>query len=308
MIYEYAIEPNLVVAWGKDRADYRYYYEQFGIGTPRIMAEFPKFKNWRKQFKQAAASADETNELPRITAIYNLLKECLVRREGFNYDGNLTWLENAELENARQEFHAILAQANPRHHARLLASGAVESSLLWQVEKQTYCPRRSTEMAQLVSGILTNCSEVHFIDPHFGPENPKWRRPLESFLDVIAGSRSCRPTIEKIVVHTSGKADFDFFRQTCEDQLQRRIPADVCLTLQRWNERGGGEKLHNRYILANIGGVKVDPGLDDGNQGENFEVMLLERNLYEKQWDDYVVNPAFDRSEDPIEIIGTKGA
>jgi hypothetical protein len=36
MIYEYAIEPELVVAWGKDRADYRYFYEQFGLGTPYI--------------------------------------------------------------------------------------------------------------------------------------------------------------------------------------------------------------------------------------------------------------------------------
>jgi len=308
MIYEYAIEPELVVAWGKDRADYRYFYERFGLGTPRMMAEFPKLKNWRKQFKRAVVGVDETNDLPRITALFNLLKESIVQRDGYVYDGTLSWLENAEFENTRQEFQAILARTNPRHHAIVLASSSMEMGQLWRVEKQAYCPRRANDMAQLVAAMLSNCAEVHFIDPHFGPDNPKWRRPLEAFLDTIAANRPCRPAIEKITVHTSGKADFDFFRQTCEDQLQGRIPAGVCLSLQRWNERGGGEKLHNRYILTDIGGIKVDPGLDDGKQGENFEAMLLERNLYEKQWNDYVANPAFDSSDEPIEIIGTKGS
>lgn len=310
MIYEYAIEPELVVSWGKDRADYRYFCEQFGLGTPRMMAEFPKFKNWRKQFKQAAASADETNELPRITALFNLLNERLIRRDGFAYDETVSWLENTESENTRQEFQAILAQANPRHHAKVLTSSTMEASQFWQVEKQVYCPRQATKMAQLVAAMLSNCAEVHFIDPHFGPDNPKWRRPLEAFLNVIAANRPCRPAIKQITVHISGegnKADFDFFRQACEKQLRTRIPVGICLTLQRWKQRGGGEKLHDRYILTDIGGLKVDPGLDDGNQGESFVVVLLERNLYEKQWADYVVSPAFEPSEDPLEIVGTKG-
>ena len=42
-------------------------------------------------------------------------------------------------------------------------------------------------------------------------------------------------------------------------------------------------KLHERFILTDIGGVKVGPGLDDGRESENFEVILLKRNLYEKQ-------------------------
>lgn len=307
MIYEYAIEPELVVAWGKDRADYRYFYEQFGLGTSRIMAEFPKFKNWRRQFKQAAAGADETKELPRITAIFNLLQERLIRRDGCNYDGAMPWLKNAEVENERQEFQAILARTNSAVHEKVLVSGNIETSPLWQVEKQAYCPRKPLDMARLLTPILSNCSEIHFIDPNFGPENARHRRPLEAFLAVIVENRQCRPDIERIVVNTSAKADRSFLKQTCENELQARIPMGIRITLQRWKERGGGEKLHNRYILTDIGGVKVDPGLDDGNQGENFEVVLLERNLYMKQWDDYVANPAFDRAEDPIEIVGTKG-
>ena len=307
MIYEYAIEPDLAVEWGKNRADYRYFLEKFSLGSPRIMAEFPKFKNWRKQFKQAAASADETKELPLITEIFTMLKERHIHRNSFNYDGTLSWLENAELENTRQQFQAILSRTNPRHHAKVLASNTVDTNPFWRVEKQASCPRRANDMAKLLAPMLVNCLEIHFIDPHFGPENLRHRKPLEAFLNIIAKRPSCRPKIDKIVIHTSGKADFDFFKQNCEEKLRAIIPAGICLILQRWNQWEGGEKLHERYILSDIGGLKVDPGLDDGKQGESFEVLLLERNLYEKHWGNYVTNPAFERAEDPIEIIGPKG-
>lgn len=306
MIYEYALEPDLVVAWCKNREHCIHYPKEFGVGTPRIMAEFPKFKKWHKQLKIAAADADNTNELPRITALFTQLMDRLVRREGFEYDGNLTWLENAESENARLGFHAILAVDNPRRHAKVLPIGAVETSPLWQVEKQVYCPRRPVDMAQLVSTTLANCSEIHFIDPHFGPEITRFRRPLEAFLDIIAKMRSSRPIIEKIVVHTSDKADFNFFKKACNEELLERIPIGIRLILQRWKVRKGGELLHHRYILTDIGGLKFDPGLDDGQEGQTVEVILLEKKSYEKQWNDYITKPAFDRSEDPIEIIGTK--
>ncbi len=306
MIYEYAVEPELVVAWGKDRADYRYFCEQFGLGTARIMAEFPKLKNWRRQFRQAAEGADPTRELPRITALFTLLIERRVRRDGYDYDGVFSWLENVESENGRQSFQAILARTNPRHHAKVLAPGFAETNPLWKVEKQSYCSRRAQDMAELVGSMLSNCSTVHFIDPYFGPENPRFRRPLEAFINVIATQRCCRPAIDTITVHTSDRANFAFFRQTCQNQLQHRISAGARLVFQRWKQRDGGEKLHNRYILTDIGGVKFDPGLDDGNEGETVEVIVLERNLYEKHWNDYVENPAFDPAESPFEITGTR--
>ncbi len=307
MIHEYAIEPELAVTWGQDRFEYRYYCEQFGIGTPRMMAEFPKLKNWRKQFKEAAARADQTNELPRITALFKLLTERLIHREGFEYDGTLSWLENAESENTRQAFHAILAQTNPRQRANVMTSNSVHNSPLWKVKKQDCCSRTASDMAALVRAMLINCSEVHFVDPHFGSENVRFRRPLEAFLQIISANRNCRPVIERIVIHTSDKADYTFFRQSCEDHLKSKMPGDLIITLQRWKEREGGEKLHNRYILSDIGGLKVDPGLDDGNPGGSFEAMLLERNLYEKQWNDFISNPAFEKAEAPIVISAAKG-
>ena len=303
MIYEYAIEPALAVSWAKDKKDYGYYFEKFGLGQPRIMSEFPKLKNWRKQFRKASQGAQDL-ELERITALFSMLVERRICREGYTYDGNISWLENAETEHGRYRFQAILAPENPRHHAQVLALRAIISHPLWKVEEQDVCPRTANDLACLVSAMLANCGEVHFIDPHFGPENARHRRPLAAFLMEMVNNRHCRSALQCIEIHTSAKATAYFFKETCREKLPGIIPAGVNLKLKRWKERTGGAKLHERYILTDLGGVKVGPGLDDGKEGENFEVMLLKRKMFEKQWNDYVECPAFDLAEDPIEIIG----
>ncbi len=109
-------------------------------------------------------------------------------------------------------------------------------------------------------------------------------------------------------MHTAdedNKSSETLFRQECEQKLPNFIPDGLQLELKRWKKRSGGEKLHNRYILTDIGGVKVDPGLDEGEEGESFEVILLERATYEKQWDDYVRCPAFDLSGQAVTVMGT---
>ena len=303
MIYEYAISPTLAIFWAMDRKEYRYFYEQFGLGQSRIMSEFPKFRNWRRQFWKAAAGAKDF-EQQRLTAIFGLLTERLVRRDGFTYDGNISWLQNAEPENERFPFHAILASDNPRHYRKVITPSAIETSPLWRNSKQDYCPRTAREMAQLVSAMISNCSKMYFIDPHFGPENVRYRRPLEAFLKRVAINRYGRSAPKCIEIHTSDKAEAGFFKETCQERLPGIVPTGLCIKMKRWREVPDGEKLHERFILTDIGGVKVGPGLDEGSASENFEVMLLERNMFVKQWNDYVDKPAFDLAEDPIIIIG----
>ncbi len=303
MIYEYGIEPDLAVAWARNQSEFEYYYEKFGLGQSKIMSEFPKFKNWRKQFTQAAAGTQDF-ELQRITALFNLFVERRVIREGFTYDGTISWLENAEAENDRCPFKAILSTENPRKHKSVLSQASIKSSNLWKTEEQDYCPRMSENMAQLVLPILSNCSRLYLIDPHFGPENPRHRRPIEAFLKFMAHNRFGKPLPDCIEIHTSDKAAFKFFKDTCQEKLPALIPSGYRVKLKRWIVRSGGEKFHQRFILSDIGGVEVDPGLDDGNESESFKVILLKRKMFEKHWQDFIAAPAFDLAEAPLEIFG----
>src|SRR2546426_905229 len=102
MIYEYGLEPQLVATW-RTQPEFRYFAAAFGLGRPRLVAEYPSKGNWRRQVLRAAAGASDM-ELQRLTGLLTGLTERMVARGGWTYDGVKPWLENAEVEHLRQPF------------------------------------------------------------------------------------------------------------------------------------------------------------------------------------------------------------
>ena len=83
---------------------------------------------------------------------------------------------------------------------------------------------------------------------------------------------------KRIEVHTS--AEFteteEFFRGECKRRLRRCVPEGIQVLVRRLRQKQDGEKLHNRYILTDLGGVAFGIGLDDGNgnEGETLRAFL----------------------------------
>jgi hypothetical protein len=66
-----------------------------------------------------------------------------------------------------------------------------------------------------------------------------------------------------------------------------------------------GEKLHNRYLLTNLGGVSVGIGLDEGPGTQFDDLNVLTREQYEKRWKQYCSDdPEFERPEGVLGIQG----
>ena len=80
------------------------------------------------------------------------------------------------------------------------------------------------------------------------------------------------------------------------------------IVVRRLNQKAGGERLHNRYILTDLGGVAFGIGLDDGNDGETDDLILMDRAQYELRWSQYAGDPPqeFDQAELPVEVDGTR--
>lgn len=305
MIYEFAIEPDLVATWGHP-SEYRFFVDKFGLGTARIMSEFPKLKNWRRQLLRVATGAGDL-ELERITALIYILSEKMISRQNVQYDGSISWLKNAERENNRKKFHAILAASNPRNHADVLNGKnlGVNSENRWDLNSEKIIERKADKMAEAVLSMLSNCTMAIFIDPHFGPENARHRRTIKEFMQVLAQNRNNLP-LNRVEIHTQEKSAEDFFKNECEDKMPKCIPTGVKVRFVRWKQKDSGEKLHNRFILTDIGGVKFGVGLDDGRSGETDEVSLLTKETYELRWSQYVSdNPAFDLV-DEVFVSGIK--
>jgi hypothetical protein len=82
-------------------------------------------------------------------------------------------------------------------------------------------------------------------------------------------------------------APWQDFKSTCEKYLPRIIPAGLTLLVRRWENRKGGDKLHNRYILTDVGGVEFGVGLDEGDPGTTDDITLLSADSYRRGLNDY---------------------
>lgn len=307
MIYEYALEPELVATW-TDRSDCRYFKESFGLGQGRVVSRYPK--RWKSLVWNAFNSTDDFAR-KRLEELLASLSEQMVQRSDARWDGESTsWRNNAESEHKRRPFHAILARTNHENHAHVLTESDIdEEHVRWAVEHGYSVARNAVEMAKVVTSMLKCSSIVIFIDPHFGPGLPRYRRPFEAFLERMVSQRPGEMP-KRVEVHTGAEytGTEEFFRGECEERLRQCIPEKMRVIVRRLRQKQDGEKLHNRYILTNLGGVAFGTGLDEGNEGETDDITLMDRDQYQLRWSQYGGNPpaGFDQEETPVEVVGTR--
>lgn len=304
MIHAFALEPQLVATWGK-REEFRFVHDKFGPGTPRVMLEIPVFGKWKDAVCAAAADLELTDkDWTRLTELFRILGEGRCRRSGSLYVDVLTWLENAEREHDRKEFRATLATKNPRQRAEVVIGEdiGVPKARLWSCEVGAAPPRTPEGVAAALSAMLVNCRALHLVDPYFHPEKASNRKMLEAILDVVA-THGLQPGV--IRVHCRMKDGPDFFQVEAE-KMAARLPDGISVEFRRWRQRDGGEQLHNRYVLTELGGVALGTGLDEGDQGETDDVHLLTRTQYDLRWSQYVGVPgAFDLVNAPKTVTGS---
>ncbi len=315
MIYEYALEPELVSTW-TERLICIFIKNHFGMDRGRLVSRYPK--RWKKlvwdAYQEVKASRPHTQkeqaliqtEEKNLTELLQRLGDVMIKRHGYVWEANKPWLANAVNEHTRVPFHAVIARENCDEFSHILSSEDMdeEKTPLWAVERGLTVNRKAEDMANAVSAMLSNCTKAIFIDPHFGPENQRYRKTLKAFLYALMHSRG-GSTPTRVEVHSSEKSAPDFFKRECKNQMPHNIPYGLCVRFILWKERQGCEKLHNRYILTDIGGVIFNVGLDEGKQGETDDVTLMDRKQYELRWNQYTgSNPAFELV-DEIEIVGT---
>ncbi|WP_141326330.1 hypothetical protein [Myxococcus sp. AB025B] len=304
MIHAFALEPEVVATWGR-REEFRFIHDKFGLGTPRVLLELPAFNKWKKAVYNAAKALDLSQEdMKRIEELFRLFGEHKHRRADAVYDGMLTWLENAEREWARRPFAGIVASQNPRNHEGVLVPDQLGAgSSRWARESGASPSRTPNDLALALSAMVTNCRQLHLVDPHFGPENARHRMVLEALMGVIADNGL---TLDVVRMHCSEKSTMEFFEQEAA-KMAPRLPSGVSVEFVRWRQKAGGDKLHNRYVLTDVGGVSLGVGLDAGGVDETDDLLLLPRAQYALRWGQYAEeNGSFECADRPAIVVGTR--
>lgn len=317
MIYEFAVDPSIVPTWCQRGLGHDYFVEQFGLGTPRIISQFPTWWErlvWR-EFRQSSHRTNRNRGL-RLDSVLKRVNDSAIARTAHHWDPHKTWLENTELHHRIEPFEAILSATNPRSHPRVIcASSGLSDSPLWQRDRDKVVRRSVRETGNLLSPMLRIANTILFIDPHFSTK-PRYLQPFESYFKTIVSRNSgdqlsgtADLDLPEIEIHRS----FDHrngtnpFKDISRSELNRILPRQLNLTVRVLCRIGQGQRLHNRYVLTDVGGLHFGHGLDvdtSGSRDDRDDVSLLGKEQYWERWKQYANGAHVFRTVDEMRIKG----
>lgn len=293
MVYEFAVEPELLSRWDQ----FRYIIEKFDVAQGRLISRFPK--EWTKMVYDSLADCKDVEKAKIEESLRRIDHRLLNTIRTYNPDGP-TWLENAEVSHSQKPFRAILARDNPKGSVEVIDGRALdESSALWSISDPSEVPRSAAHIAAAVGPFIKMGDALILIDPHVRLYERRYSNSVAALFDASRRADGSFP--KRLELHIGFNPDdergpgLDWLVEKCEQYLPRIVPAGAGLKLRILTQRKDGKKLHNRYLLTDIGAIKVDPGLDEGEDGERFELIRLSQEHYRNLWTDYASEqPSYD--------------
>lgn len=297
MIKEFALEPSLLNNW----KDFRYFVEKFGIPQGRLISKYPK--RWKRLVYDSLSGCAEI-ERKRIEEQLSSIDTRLISRT-HEFDPLLDWGTNAENEHLIRPFHAIIAKNNPRTKSFVLEAESIcDSNSLWNISRSKIIKRSADEISGCVEFLILNSREVMLIDPYFAPDKLSYRRTLEAIIMLTVGGHKRLPS--KFEIHLKDYWGNSHFENECRRLLSPLVPREILIKLYRWRDKPNGDKLHNRYILSDLGGIRFGSGLCEGCPEQTDEVELLEETIVRQRLANYSLeSPAFDLV-DVTSVQGTR--
>jgi hypothetical protein len=293
MFFEYALEPTLVSSW--DRA--RFFLDAFGPSKGRFLARYPR--HWKRLVYECLRCPDV--EKKRIgVRLEQLDKRVLSPRAGAIYDGARPWLENAVIENGRRPFHAILANGVAAKPNVVDGAAVDDSDPLWKVENGRFVSRDPAAFVAALELLLAASTRVLIIDPYFRADRDEKTRPVAAFCLAVGGSATVEVHFSE--AHCSREEGM----RIAERALPRALPSGAKITLHCWRVRPGGKRLHNRYVVTDVGGVKFGDGIEMGTSGQDDHLSILDETSRAAVWAQFTgAVTEYDRVGEAKEFAGT---
>ncbi len=287
---EYAVQPESLV---QSKDGFRALFFAFGWEHGRLIAQYPT-KDWLRLVNEAL-SQSPLGDVARTWVVEKLQSERhRLVSAGRPYAPALPWLQNAENQQATaRPFDGIIALENPRQHEAItVVHDLTDTTPHFVSPSHIHIPRNSANMAACVSNLLARSREVLFVDPYFGGLEERFFRVLRAMFTQLAAAPVRATRIEYHLSQRSLCLDHTEFDRRLQHRLGPAVPSGLSVKFFLWEQRPGGEMLHDRYILTEFGGVDFSVGLDEGEAGQTTKVSRLSRQAYDKVWRDYAVATA----------------
>ncbi|MEX2347741.1 MAG: hypothetical protein WD511_00860 [Balneolaceae bacterium] len=319
MIREVAIEPELIIEWSKkdNRREYKPFdlRNKYGFGSPTRMSRYPK--KWRRLIGDLIADIEDPLQQKRIEELAKAVIENSIKRFGYFWNSTKSWYDNVQEEHNRLPFEAILCRANFKAIEQAISlqdfiDENEEKLSLLKISPGITPLRNSENLVKNIKPWLLHCKKILIIDPFFDPNRKSFSEPLKKLIDdvLIYGGRDSYPFLEIVRKHDAMAPSIEHLKSGFEEYIIDDLPEGFEIYFTVLEEIQAGEKLHNRYILSEIGGVKIEPGFDtqdDPNGAQTYDINLLSEVQYLKRWEQYYLsNNTFELKHNQL-IITNQG-
>jgi hypothetical protein len=324
MIYEYAVEPALVAQWAKKREVGL--TGQFGLDQRRVISDLPI--EWEgevstallEEFKYDAGSPEYEQASAFLGALLSILKTNMVSR-GLTFRPG-SWLEQALEIHAQEPFHAILAREPLAGNSSVITDSIVNelTDQRWYVPTVRPVRKTAQDLASTLAPLLRGANKIVIVDPYFDPRNSAYREVLGALLSHTSSGRGPGrnlPDVELIVGLDEGRSDggsaplekqlentASHKRVGATENLASCIPRSMRLTFRCAANFPDGDKLHNRFVLTNFGGVSLPYGTQALGPSVFDDLSLLYKGQYEERWRQFTRPGGFRTVGSPLVIAG----
>ncbi|MFT3695697.1 MAG: hypothetical protein QM831_21345 [Kofleriaceae bacterium] len=298
MFHEYALEPTALSSW----ASVRYFLDAFAPWKGRFIAAYPK--DWKRRVYEGLRCPDIEKKSIE-DRLSRLDRRYFADRKGAPFDPSKSWVDNALAENQREAFRAVIVADSIVRGGNVLNANLLdETNPLWLVEQGRFVARDPAALRDAIRLLLRLSTRIALIDPYFRPHQ---RDKASAF----AALSSCVSAASQLEVHArlgvEGDPTHDWFKEKCEVHLPGLLDLGRTTTVHTWGQRPGGQRLHNRYLLTNIGGVKFGDSVERGQAGERDHISILDESSRAELWSQFI-DPAgaFDRIGSPVAVTGSR--
>lgn len=293
MIWEYAVDPRKL----GNHHEIWLLLNEFGSSKGRLIAQFPK---WHQAVREQInkSNCKDVEKLRLNVRLEKLSHEHAFAKSNRPFS-KVDWLRTTLEDHNRRPFRAIITDdPNIEHSCVISPSEAHNENPLWVNRTEDVISRSAEAIAAFVQPLAKLSFDFLFVDPYLGSENSF--RTIEKILRV-AGLHNGKK-IGRFEFHVTEKSGLlRELKPRIEKQILEPLGIESTLTIYQWENADEGERLHARYFLTNVGGVRIDCGFGQ-RPSTTTDIELLGLATYRKRWEEYCEPTMIFNQIDKLEI------
>jgi len=294
VINEYFVEPSLIYKWASDPKDTALFLDKFGLGHPRLISSFPKAKGSKLRqliIQQMPGNLSHNAEKRVEEFAASLSNEALPRSVPKELGGEWTTSVKAVCK-IRPPDVVISSEPYEELDYWITEDAAIPTGSKFYHRTQATPPRTAAEFTEVIRNFLRYSRRIVLVDPWVYTK--KGIQTITSFIECTQDRRIIGGPLHFQIIYNAKTGPS---KHHMRDNLSHVTAGkEVVLEIIPVSEKATGEKLHNRYVLTEFGGVSFGVGTDSGDKYHTDDLFLLDRDTYLHRWNQYWNAEAFDRA------------